>query len=49
MYKALKAIERSYQRSQLRSFVLNQKQFTAKPTVSQRDVAMQHNIKKGVR
>lgn len=53
MYKALKAIERSYQRAPLRAFVLSQKQHTnifqpSKP-VPNRAVSMQHDIKKGLK
>ena len=49
MLKAIKAIQRSYLRAPLKSFVLSQKQFTQKPVVSKRDVAMQHDIKKGLK
>ena len=49
MLKAIKAVQRSFQRAPLRQFVLSQKQFTPKPTVSKRDVAMTHNIKKGLK
>jgi hypothetical protein len=49
MLKAIKAIQRSYQRAPLRQFVLSQKQFTQKPLVSKRDVAMQHDVKKEVK
>lgn len=45
MYKALKAIQRSYVRAPLRQFVLSQKQFTPRSVMSQRDVAMKHEIK----
>lgn len=45
MQKAIKAIQRSYLRAPLRQFVLSQKQFAPRPTVSKRDVAMTHNIK----
>lgn len=45
MYKALKAIQRSYLRAPLKTFVLSQKQFSPKPVMSQRDVAMKHDIK----
>lgn len=47
MYKALKAVQRTFVRAPLKQFVLNQKQFRAKSIVSNRDVAMQHDIKKG--
>lgn len=49
MQKAIKAIQRSFLRAPLKSFVLSQKQFLPKPTVSKRDVAMQHDIKKGIK
>lgn len=49
MYKALKAVQRNLVRAPLRQFVLNQKQFTAKSVISKRDVAMQHDIKKGLK
>lgn len=45
MRKALQAIQRSYVRAPLRQFVLSQKQFAKKSVMSQRDIAMQHNIK----
>jgi len=51
MYKALKAVQRSYLRAPLRSFVLSQKQhaniFQPSKPVPNRVTAMQHNIKKG--
>lgn len=51
MIKAIKAIQRSYQRAPFKAFVLSQKQHTnifqpSKP-VPNRVTAMQHNIKKG--
>jgi hypothetical protein len=52
MYKALKAIQRSYQRAQLKHFVLSQKQhnnFAPTNPVPNRAVSMQHNIKKGLK
>ena len=49
MLKAIKAIQRSYLRAPLKTFVLSQKQFSQKPVVSQRDIAMQHSIKKGIK
>ena len=53
MIKAIKAIQRSYLRAPLKSFVLSQKQHTnifqpSKP-VPNRATAMQHNIKKGLK
>ena len=45
MLKAIKAIQRSYQRGPLRQFVMNQKQFGKKSVMSKRDVAMKHTIK----
>ena len=52
MFKAIKAVQRSYLRAPLRSFVLSQKQHTnifqpSKP-VPNRAVSMKHNIKKGM-
>ena len=47
MQKALKTLQRTFVRKPLKQFILSQKQFKAKPTVSKRDVAMQHDIKKG--
>lgn len=44
MRRALKAIERSYFRAPLRHFILSQKQHER--PMSQRDVAMTHNLKK---
>lgn len=49
MRKALQAIERSYTRAPLRSFVISQKQFAKRNLMSVRDVAMQHNVKKEVK
>ena len=50
MYKALKAIQRSYQRAPMNAFVLSQRQQmqqgVSRP-VPNRAVAMQHNIKQG--
>lgn len=43
MKKALKAIQRSYLRAPLKHFVLSQKQHER--PMSQRDVAMKHNLK----
>ena len=45
MLKAIKAIQRSYQRAPFKQFVLSQKQFTQKPLVSRRDVATTHSNK----
>lgn len=49
MQKAIKAVQRSFLRAPLKQFVLNQKQFVQKSIVSKRDVAMQHDIKKGLK
>lgn len=48
MLKAIKAVQRSYQRAPYRAFVLSQKQHadTSKPTpVPNRAVTMQHKTK----
>ena len=50
MLKAIRAVQRSYQRAPLRAFVLSQKQHTQYPQpapVPDRAVSMQHNIKQG--
>jgi len=50
VYKALKAVQRSYLRAPLKAFVLSQKQHTEKSLsnpVPNRAVSMQHNIKQG--
>ena len=48
MYKALKTIQRSYQRAPFRAFVLSQKQHTTPANlapVPNRSAAMQHKTK----
>ena len=50
MYKAMKAIQRSYLRAPIKSFVLSQKQHSmpSNPApVPNRAVSMQHKIKMG--
>ena len=50
MLKAIKAVQRSYQRAPFKAFVLSQKQhnqYAPTASVPNRAVAMQHNIKQG--
>lgn len=54
MQRAINSVERAYMRQQLKPFVTQSplskvQQTSAKPVVSNRAMAMQHNIKKGLK